>query len=110
MPITVEYLTNPWHRSRRQRLRRTVSGTLTFAPGETTRTILVRTVDDAAAEPTETFTVNLSNPVGATIADGQGVGTILDDDATKFYVVNDAQPGPDLRVRRRPAAPSRTTP
>ena len=68
------------------------SGTLTFAPGETTRTILVQTLDDAAGEPTETFTVNLSNPVGATIADGQGVGTILDNDATKFFVVNDGSP------------------
>ncbi len=49
----------------------------------------MRTFDDALGEPTETFTVNLSNLVGAVIADGQGVGTILDND-TKFYVVNDA--------------------
>jgi hypothetical protein len=54
------------------------SGTLTFAPGQTTRTILVRTIDDAVAEPTETFTVNLSNAVNANIADGQGIGTIQD--------------------------------
>ncbi len=66
-----------------------VSGTLTFAPGVTSRTVLVRTVDDTLAEPTETFTLNLSNSVGATIADATGVGTILDDE-TKFYVVNDA--------------------
>ncbi|MBL8821677.1 MAG: hypothetical protein JNJ77_03745 [Planctomycetia bacterium] len=42
------------------------------------------------AEPNETFVVNLSNSVGATIADGQGVGSITDDDATKFFVVDDA--------------------
>ena len=32
-------------------------------------------------EPDETFFVNLSNPVGATILDGQGQGTIINDDA-----------------------------
>lgn len=66
-----------------------VSGTLTFAPGETTRTILVSTVDNTATEPSETFTVNLSNAFEATISDGQGVGTIFDNE-TKFFVVNDA--------------------
>lgn len=67
-----------------------VSGTLTFAPGQTTRTILVPTLDDATAEPTETFSLNLSNANGATIIDNQGLGTIQDNDATKFYVVDDA--------------------
>src|SRR5205085_8676361 len=31
-------------------------------------------------EPNETFFVNLSSPINATIADGQGVGTIMDDE------------------------------
>jgi hypothetical protein len=66
------------------------TGTVTFAPGETTRTILVATHDDNVPEPTETFTISLSNAVGATIANTQGVGTITDDDTTKFYVVDDA--------------------
>lgn len=66
-----------------------MSGTVTFAPGQTTQTIFVQTVNDGTVESTETFTVNLSNPVGATIADDQAVGTITDDDATKFFVVND---------------------
>jgi hypothetical protein len=65
------------------------TGTLTFAPGQTSRTILVQTIDNSAIEPNETFNVVLSNPQGATLADGTGVATILDDDA-KFYVVNDA--------------------
>jgi hypothetical protein len=56
------------------------SGTLTFAPGETTRTILVQTGDDRDPELSETFTVTLSNPIGATITDGVGVGTIVDDE------------------------------
>lgn len=38
----------------------------------------------------ESFYVNLSNPVGATIADGQGIGTITNDDAaTPELSVND---------------------
>jgi len=69
------------------------SGTLSFAPGITSKTICVATLDDTIAEPTETFSVNLSGAVDATIARGQGVATILDDDATKFYVVNDASSG-----------------
>jgi hypothetical protein len=46
-------------------------------------------LDDATGEPAETFTLILSNPVGATINDGTGIGTISDND-NKFYVVNDA--------------------
>ncbi|MEX2141597.1 MAG: Calx-beta domain-containing protein [Pirellulales bacterium] len=73
-------------------------GTLTFAPGQTTRTILVKTLDDAIAEPSETFTVNLSNAVGATILDGQGVATIQDSDpAGPTLSINDitvAEEGP----------------
>jgi hypothetical protein len=54
------------------------SGTITFSPGQTSRVILVRTLDDHVSEPTETFFVNLSSPVGATVARGQGVGSIID--------------------------------
>ena len=66
------------------------SGTVTFAPGITSKTLRVPTVNDAIAEPTETFTLNLSNATGGSITRGQGVATIYDDDSTKFYVVNDA--------------------
>jgi hypothetical protein len=62
------------------------SGTLTFPPGLTSRTIVVQTLDDGVADPTRAFTINLSNPVGGVITTGQGIGTILDD--TKFYVVD----------------------
>ena len=68
----------------------TASGTVTFAPGETTRTVLVKTIDDSVTEPTETFTVNLTNPSGATIANGQGVGTILDDESARQISIGDA--------------------
>ncbi|HEX2031687.1 MAG TPA: Calx-beta domain-containing protein [Actinomycetota bacterium] len=54
--------------------------TITFNPGETSKTVTVAVRGDSLAEGDETFFVNLSNPTNATIADGQGVGTILDDD------------------------------
>ena len=57
------------------------SGTLRFEPGETAQTIAVATLDDGTSESEETFTVELSAPSGATVADGTGVGTITDDDA-----------------------------
>jgi hypothetical protein len=56
------------------------SGTLTIPAGQTTGTITVLVNGDRVAEPNETFFVNLSCPTNATIADGQGVGTIVDDE------------------------------
>ncbi len=56
------------------------SGTLTFAPGETSKQITVNISGDTDDEPDETFFVNLSSPGGATITDGQGLGTIQNDD------------------------------
>lgn len=56
------------------------SGTLTFAPGETEKTISVPLNGDRLAEPNETFFVNLSSPTNANIADGQVTGTIIDDE------------------------------
>ncbi len=58
------------------------SGTLTFAPGETQKTIQVAAIGDAVVEVNEGFTVVLANPSGATLADGTGAGTITNDDAT----------------------------
>jgi Calx-beta domain/FG-GAP-like repeat/FG-GAP repeat len=56
------------------------SGTLTFAPGVTSKTVTVLVNGDRIAEPSETFVVNLSAPVNAGIADSQGIGTILDNE------------------------------
>jgi hypothetical protein len=52
------------------------SGTLTFAAGETSKTIPVTVNGDTAAEPGESFNVNLFGASGAVIADAQGLGTI----------------------------------
>ncbi len=56
-------------------------GTITFAPGELTKTLVVQVNGDTTPEPTETFRVRLTNPVNAVIADGEAIGTILNDDA-----------------------------
>jgi len=56
------------------------SGTLTFAPGETAKTIKVPVVGDQLLESDETFFVVLSAAVNAVIVDGTGVGTIVNDD------------------------------
>jgi hypothetical protein len=58
-------------------------GTLTFAPGETTKTIAFNVAGDTAVEPDEGFTVTLSTPTaGLVIGTGSASGTILNDDAT----------------------------
>ena len=57
------------------------SGTLTFAPGETAKTITVSVVGDTAQELDETFLVTLASPSGATLADAQATGLIDDDDS-----------------------------
>jgi hypothetical protein len=54
------------------------SGTLVFPPGTTKRTIAVPIAGDRKREDAETFSVMLSRPTNAVIADAQGVGTILD--------------------------------
>lgn len=56
------------------------SGSLTFAPGETSKTVSVTLRNDTRVEGDEYFFLNLSNASGATIADSQGLGTIEDDD------------------------------
>jgi hypothetical protein len=56
------------------------SGTLTFQPGQTSGTVSIAIKGDRKREKNEVFGVRLSNAVGATIADGVGVVTILNDD------------------------------
>ena len=53
------------------------SGSLSFAPGELTKTVLVAIKGDMLTERDETFFVNLTNPAGATISDPQGRCVIL---------------------------------
>ena len=55
-------------------------GTLSFAPGETAKTVRVPVLDDAIDEGEETFTLRLTNATGARIADGTAIGTIENSD------------------------------
>jgi hypothetical protein len=63
------------------------SGSISFAVGETTKTVPVSVLGDVLAESTETFTLMLSNAVNATITDGTGVGTITNDDVAALTLV-----------------------
>jgi hypothetical protein len=56
------------------------SGTLTFAPGQTSKTITIRIKGDRTKEADESFFLNLLAATGADIEDGQGLGTIVNDD------------------------------
>ena len=53
---------------------------LTIPAGQTTSVVAVSVVGDRVPEPHETFTLTLSDPVGATIGDGSGSGVIINDD------------------------------
>ena len=57
------------------------SGLVSFAAGETSKTITVNVTGDTAVEPNETFTLALSNPTTATLGTATATGTIANDDA-----------------------------
>ncbi len=65
------------------------SGTLTFAPGETSKTITVLVNGDTSVEPNETYKVILSKPTFAFVADSLGIGIIRNDDTAALLFEND---------------------
>jgi uncharacterized repeat protein (TIGR01451 family) len=65
------------------------NGVLQFNPGQTSQVVVVPVVGETLYELTETFTVELSAPVNATLADAQGTGTIFNDDAPPALAVAD---------------------
>ena len=66
------------------------SGQVSFADGETSRTITIDVQGDDLVETNETFTVTLSNATGgATISDATGIGTITNDDQIGTLAIND---------------------
>jgi hypothetical protein len=65
-----------------------VSGTLTFNPGQSVKTIDVTVLGDLEIESTETFAVNLFNPSSSRFIDSRGTGLIYDD--PEGFVVSDA--------------------
>jgi hypothetical protein len=66
------------------------SGVVTFPAGVGVRTVIVPVAGDATDEPNETFTLNLSGAVNATIGDGTALGTITDNDPAAALSVADA--------------------
>jgi hypothetical protein len=62
---------------------------VTFAPGETTKQVVVTVNGDALDEADETFSLQLGSPTGATISDGTGIATIVDDDPLPGVTVSD---------------------
>ena len=64
------------------------SGTLTFADGETSKTVNIPIINDGIAEPNQTFNFTLSNPTGgATLGSGSSTIRILDDDSGAGSVI-----------------------
>lgn len=66
------------------------SGVLTFQPGETSKTFTIRILSDALNEDDETFLINLTGPVNASLGTAQGIGTILDHDPLPTVAISDA--------------------
>ena len=67
-------------------------GTLTFAPGDTSKNIDVAVIGDSVTEENETMKVLLSGPVGvpaANVLDGEGAGTIIDKNAPPSLSISD---------------------
>jgi WD40 repeat protein len=58
----------------------TTSGVVSFAPGETQKTVRVRIIDDSIYEGNETFSVRLSNAANATVGTGTEIITIIEND------------------------------
>jgi uncharacterized protein len=64
-----------------------LTGTISFAPGETAKQIVIDVTGDLAGEPNETLNVQLWNPAGAVqIVDGLATGTILNDDPVALAI------------------------
>ena len=74
-PVAVAYTTADGTATAGEDYTRT-GGTLSFAPGETAKTVSVPVLDDAVDEGAETLTLRLLNASGAVIADGVATGTI----------------------------------
>ncbi|NJR16284.1 MAG: hypothetical protein HC785_11575 [Calothrix sp. CSU_2_0] len=87
-PVTVDYSTQDGTATAGKDYIAT-NGKITFALGETTKTITVQVLGDAIDEFDETFFLNLTNPENATITKNQAVTTILDNDVPPVMIIGD---------------------
>src|SRR5262249_9196267 len=85
----------------------TMSGTLSFASSETIKTVDVTVKGDRTFEPDETLFLTLSNESAGAISDGQGTGTIVNDDTKTTVTVTVVAPKHRVAVHGRltPARP-----
>ena len=122
LPVSVDYTTADGTATRADGDYEALSGTLTFNPGETTKTITVVVNGDLKSETDEIFFVKLANPVNGTLVAGGQLarGVILDDDTggTNYYV-NDSStvgdvfttaPGNNANDGKSPATPLASLP
>ncbi|MBS3029307.1 MAG: SBBP repeat-containing protein [Dolichospermum sp. DET50] len=79
-PITVNYATADGTATIADLDYNAANATISFAPGEISKTVTIAVVGDTKSENPEAFTVNLSNVTNATITKATGVGTITNDD------------------------------
>jgi hypothetical protein len=86
-PVTVDYLANDGSATQANDDYEPASGTVTIAAKTLSTTLTVDVNGDITNEPDETFTVDLSNATNAAIGDGQGTGTIVNDDDTELPAV-----------------------
>jgi hypothetical protein len=69
---------------------------VSIAEGASSRDFMIAVNGDATDESDETFFVNLTNVVGATVADAQGQATIVNDDAsTAVLSISNPTPAPE---------------
>ncbi|MEG3439826.1 Calx-beta domain-containing protein [Pannus brasiliensis CCIBt3594] len=64
------------------------SGTLTFNPGETSKSFSIAVYGDSIAESDETLLINFTDPLNATLTNNQTVFTIVDDDSAQSLTAN----------------------
>ena len=79
-PVTVNYATADDTATLANSDYTQASGSITFAPGETFKTITINVLGDVTVENNEDFFVNLTSPFAGALVTQRGVGWILDDD------------------------------
>ena len=65
------------------------AGELSFAPGQTARSVTIAVIDDALDEADETFLVQLGEAEHASVGDGEATGTITDEDEAPLITIED---------------------
>ena len=87
-----------------------VNGTLTFQPGQVTKTVLVPIANDNQVDPSRSFTFKLSTPTNAMLGTANATMTILDDDAASSLppLIHTAppQPKPQPVPQQQPTSPT----